>query len=86
LEAALTENPECELKLVLEPQGEALAVAAGNGAFFTLSEGQQQPLYKYFFIDISAKSDVGSSSSQLKSVSMMTCLSFLILLLVILRG
>lgn len=35
------------LPLAVEPQGEALAFTADNGCYFTLSEGTQQPLYRY---------------------------------------
>ena len=43
--AAAFAGPPCELALVAEPQGEALAFAADLGGYYTLSEGTSQPLY-----------------------------------------
>ncbi len=43
--AAAFAAPPCEVPLIAEPQGEALAFAADLGGYYTLSEGASQPLY-----------------------------------------
>ena len=43
--AAAFAVPPCEISLIAEPQGEALAFAADLAGFYTLSEGTSQPLY-----------------------------------------
>jgi len=37
----------CDVPLIIEPQGETLAIAPDRSALFTLSEGQGQPIYRY---------------------------------------
>lgn len=48
--AALGRSPHL-LPLRAEPQGEAVAFAADNSCYFTLSEGVSQPLYRYDRVD-----------------------------------
>jgi len=43
--AAAIAAPPCEISLIAEPQGEAVAFAADLAGFYTLSEGASQPLY-----------------------------------------
>jgi hypothetical protein len=43
--AAAFAVPPCEIPLIAEPQGEALAFAADLAGYYTLSEGASQPLY-----------------------------------------
>jgi hypothetical protein len=59
--AAAFAAPPCEIALVLEPQGEALAFAADLGGYYTLSEGRSRPLY--FFRRVPAISSSPSSSA-----------------------
>ncbi len=46
-EAMLGER--CLIPLAPEPQGEILAIDADGTAYFTLSEGSDQPLWRYSF-------------------------------------
>ena len=43
----LLSAPGFELPYIVEPQGEAICWSADSMAYFTLSEGVHQPLYKY---------------------------------------
>merc|ERR1712038_2074279 len=49
VEDALTNNESCDLKLVEEEQGEAIAVDPSGEGFYTTSEGNHQPIYYYEF-------------------------------------
>ena len=42
-------NFSCDLKLVEEEQGEAIAVDPSAEGFYTTSEGEHQPIYYYEF-------------------------------------
>jgi len=59
--AAAFAGPACEIALVAEPQGEALAFAADLGGYYTLSEGRSQRLY--FFRRVPAISSTPSLSA-----------------------
>jgi len=49
VEEALINNVSCDLKLVEEEQGEAIAVDPSAEGFYTTSEGEHQPIYYYEF-------------------------------------
>jgi hypothetical protein len=58
--AAAFAAPACEIPLIAEPQGEALAFAADLAGFYTLSEGASQPLY--FFRRVPSTGSIPSLS------------------------
>jgi hypothetical protein len=64
--AAAFAMPPCEIPLIAEPQGEALAFAADLAGFYTLSEGASQPLY--FFGRVPSISSIPSLSAPGPSV------------------
>merc|ERR1712018_596435 len=49
VEEAFINNASCDLKLVEEEQGEAIAVDPSAEGFYTASEGEHQPIYYYEF-------------------------------------
>jgi hypothetical protein len=59
--AAAFAVPPCQILLIAEPQGEALAFAADLAGFYTLSEGASQPLY--FFGRVPPISSIPSLSA-----------------------
>jgi hypothetical protein len=62
--AAFASQP-CELSLVAEPQGEAVAFAADLGGYYTLSEGRSQPLYFFRRVPATASSPSRSAAGPL---------------------
>ncbi len=59
--AAAFALPACEIPLIAEPQGEAVAFAADLAGFYTLSEGASQPLY--FFMRVPTITSIPSFSA-----------------------
>ena len=66
--AAALAAPPCELGLIAEPQGEALAFAADLGGYYTVSEGSSQPLYFFRRVPPISSSSSGSAPGQLAPV------------------
>ena len=50
VEEALLNNEACDLILIPETQGEAIAVDPTNQGFYTTSEGEFEPIYYYEFL------------------------------------
>ena len=50
VEDALLNNVPCDLILIPEEQGEAIAVDPSNTGFYTTSEGSYQPIFYYEFL------------------------------------
>lgn len=59
VEDTLTTTGSCDLDLIDEPQGEAVAISYDEASFYTSSEEQNQPIYEYFFFLMSVSAQVG---------------------------